>query len=414
MPYVTPQDIPETDDCRSLLIPASSEWLALFGGALTEFIYKYNWEQTTGISVDDTIAKMTEIIEGFYAGCVQCTYPGGYRVIRITVDGHIEELGDNGEWQEPTGDYVIPAPAAREGGTEADQICLAAKNAANVLSLLYENLSESWAGELSVDAAIVAFIGFISTTAVFALVPITWAIVIPLIAFFALVYKALSYLTADLWDEDFNEKLICLLVDCASNDAGVVTFDFECVMNGLYALATTPGFSEVQVRLNLQITYILQFIGGIGALNLAASTTDITNDDCSFCGDNWCYRWDSVAEMVADGWSYTNTSLSQFVSADFTTELTRAEMGWSWNEIDGEGDSAVAFNYNGASHLLLYSPLSGAPASPLVWEGDQSLGSFLAGLNLDNNVAGGTIAIDYLQLEGTGERPNDWSNGHPC
>jgi len=299
MPYLTPQDIPESDDCRSLSIPASSEWLALFGGALTTFLYAYNWEQTTGIGVDETIAKMREIIDGFYEGCVTCDLPGGYANIRIRSDGKLEQLV-NGEYVEPTGDYVIPPPEAREGGSEADQMCLAAKNAVNVLEMVYESLSESWASELSEDQAIIALIAALVAAVGFAFAPIVWALVTPLLFFFGLVYKALDYITADLWDEDFTQKLECLFLNCAQNDAGVVTFDWSCIEDGLQGLATEGGFNELQTRLNLQIGYILMFIGGVDALNLAARTTDITNDDCSDCDRVWGRRMD----FTLDDWGF--------------------------------------------------------------------------------------------------------------
>jgi len=66
MPYLTPQDLPEGDDCRPLSIPASTEWLALFGGALTELTKKYNWQDSGGLTVDETVEKMTEIIDAWY------------------------------------------------------------------------------------------------------------------------------------------------------------------------------------------------------------------------------------------------------------------------------------------------------------------------------------------------------------
>jgi len=160
MPYLTPQELPASDDCRSLSIPADSEWLALFGGALTELEKPYNWEFSGGLTIDETVQKMREIINNWYTEpCASCTLPGGGKIIRIGEHGHIEELGDNGDWGDPTGDYVIPPPDVREGGTEDDQNCLAAANAVNVLEQLYENLSESWAAHLSEAEAGTEFIG---------------------------------------------------------------------------------------------------------------------------------------------------------------------------------------------------------------------------------------------------------------
>src|SRR5262245_18703031 len=114
MPYLTPQELPETDDCRSLSIPANSEWLALFGGALTEFTKEWNWEYSGGLTIEETVQKMNEIINNWYANpCAACTTPGGYRVIRIGANGHLEQLDESGDWTPTTDDYYIPPPEAR-------------------------------------------------------------------------------------------------------------------------------------------------------------------------------------------------------------------------------------------------------------------------------------------------------------
>lgn len=283
MPYLTPPDLPEERDCRALSIPASPEWLALFGGALTTFLYAYNWEQTSGLSVEDTIAEMRVIIDGFYEGCNDCGLPWGGSIIRIKIDGRIEVLED-GEWVEPTeGDYYFPPPDEREGGTAEDQICLASKNAANALHELYSNLSESFTEELTAAQALVAMTAFATGLIGFAFAPITAWFAGVIFAAFEVLYSALSYLTADLWTEDFESQITCFLIDCATNTAGIVTFDWQCWENKLNSLANDFSLDEVQLRLYLQIGFILQFIGGSGALNLAGATTEITNDDCSFC-----------------------------------------------------------------------------------------------------------------------------------
>jgi len=284
MAYLTPQELPEDDDCRPLLIPADSEWLALFGGALTELTKTYNWQYSGGLTIDETVEKMTEIINNWYASpCAMCVTPGGYRAVRIGSSGHLEQLSPSGDWEAATDEYFIPPPAAREGGSEADQICLAAKNATNVLSQTYESLSESWGESLSEAEALTAFVGVIVGVVGFAFAPITFGIYAFFSAVFSILYTALEYLGADLWDEAFDNQMTCFLRDCANNDAGVVTFDYDCFVDKLNSLANDFLLSETQMRLYLQVSYILWFIGGIDALNLAARTTEITDDDCSFC-----------------------------------------------------------------------------------------------------------------------------------
>jgi len=301
VPYLTPDSIPEESDCRSLFIPASSDWLAIVSGALTELTKTWNWQQGGAVTVPEAVALMQGMIDAYYDGCAACTTPGGYRVIRIGIGGHIEELNGDGEWVEPTGDYIIPPPDAREGGTEADQICLAAKNAVNVMEQLYETLTEAWASHLSEAEAITEFILAIVALVGFEFAPITWAIVAFFGAIFALLYTALEYLGADLWDEAFSKQITCFLTDCASNDAGVVTFDWDCFNAHLNTLANDFLLSETQLRLYVQVGYMLYFMGGGDALNLAGATTEITNDDCSFCEPGWCVYFD----FTVSDWDWT-------------------------------------------------------------------------------------------------------------
>jgi len=291
MPYLTPPDLPEDDDCRPLLIPASSDWLALFGGALTELTKTWNWEDSGGLTVSETVAKMEEILAGWYSDpCDQCELPEGGSIIRINDEGKIEELID-GEWVEPTGDYVIPPPEAREGGTADDQICLAAANAVNVLHELYDQLQSYFNDELSAAAALLGLAGFMTTVTAFEFAPIVAGIAAFMLPIFAGVYSALSYLTADLWSEDLDRQIKCFLVECATNDAGVVTFDWDCFTGKLNSLTDEFGLSEVELRFYLQISYLLFFIGGIDGLNLAAGTTAITEAECD-CAVYHCHYFD--------------------------------------------------------------------------------------------------------------------------
>jgi len=297
MPYLTPDDLPEGRACRALLIPDSTDWLAIVSGALTELIAKYNWQQFGSVTVDDAVAVMQEMIDGYYDGCASsgCTLPEGGSIIRIGDDGHIEVLeGDS--WVAPSGDYLIPPPEAREGGTEADQICLAAKNAVNVLHDLYNELQDYFNSELSDAAALLGLAGFMTLTTAFEFAPIVAGIAAFMLPIFAGVYSALSYLTADLWDEALDNQITCFLQECANNTDGVVTFDWECFTDNLNSLTDSFGLSEVQIRFYLQISYLLLFIGGVDGLNLAGGTTEISDDDCSFCEE--C--GDMICDFVGD------------------------------------------------------------------------------------------------------------------
>lgn len=431
MPYLTPQELPESDDCRSLSIPADSEWLALFGGALTELEKSYNWEYSGGLTVDETVAKMREIINNWYTeSCASCTLPGGGKIIRIGAHGHIEELGDDSTWGEPTGDYVIPPPSARSGGTATDQNCLAAKNATNVLQQLYETLSEAWASHLSEAEAGTEFIIAAGALIGFEFAPITLAIVAFLEVVFAALYTALEYLGADLWDSSFTDQMVCFLVDCALNDAGVVTFDWDCFMARLNSLTDSFGLSEIQLRLYLQVGYMLYFIGGVDGLNLAARTTDITNDDCSNCGA-WCLvvdLTDNDGGFISDtvnvpagahytagvGWeqntSGNTTGTYILLNLPITVELNHIE--FDYIAFTHTTQSTIAFG-TGYSYPVVHNETGvGNVLTTPAWDGDQTGNQLAVQMGNSTTGTGGTSTISRVLIRGIGDKPvlTGWVN----
>jgi len=298
--YLTPPDIPEGLTCRTLKMPASKEWLGIFNSALLTTVQNWQWEQvnSTDLTIDEAVAQCQVILDQFWADsdCEACRQPGGMPFIRIALDGSTEEFID-GEWAAPTGDYAVPPITPREGGTPDDQMCLAAKNAMNTLKLLYENLTDSYNDGLTEGEALTQLLIAIETEIAAAVALWAAAIIAVVGLLFGIIYGTLQYITADLWTSDFDRALTCILLSCAANDAGVVTFDYDCVINAL--AAQTDPFGDLtfdQLRLFGQLAYILQFIGGDG-LNLAGATTAISDDNCD-CAPEWCRTW-----LTGDGFS---------------------------------------------------------------------------------------------------------------
>lgn len=369
MPWLTPDSIPEADDCRPLSIPASSEWLALVSGALTELTKKYNWQKFGTLTVDETVAKMNEIVNNYYdAGCAACTLPDGGRIIRIGEGGHLQELGDDGSWQDATGDYAIPPPSPREGGTPQDQKCLAATNATNVLEKLYEDLTDSWNGHLSEAEAATSFTLTLIGLVGFEFAPITASIVAFFAVVFSTLYSALAYIGADIWDDNVSKQIRCFLIECAHNEDGVVTFDWDCFNAKLNSLTDSFGLSELQVRLYLQIGFMLYFIGGVDGLNLAARTTEITEADCEECGCVNCHEFD----FTLSDWG--------FVALSPADTFWTAGIGWQSNV--GAGVFCTIAKSFTADNICSFE-LFGAASSPLgtgggrgYWLNDTGSGAF--------------------------------------
>lgn len=281
MPYLTPGDVPEETDCRSLLIPASSDWLAIFSGALTELTKTWNWQQE-GITVDEALAVVKAVIDGYYEGCTDnCTLPGGGPIFRINPTTYLIEQLVDGEWVPPQGDYELPPTPAREEPTADERRCLAAANAVNALQILYEQLSDSYNEGQEESVALAAFVAAVIGVigAVFGLVVAPLLVLYALI--FAEVYATVEFITADLWDETFTDKLRCFFYECASDSDDVVHFDMPCIV-GKIAEASEVDWGFAEIRLLLQVGGIMNMLGS-QAIDAAGATTAVEIADCDDC-----------------------------------------------------------------------------------------------------------------------------------
>lgn len=290
MAYLTPDVLPEGRDCRALLIPAGSDWLAIVSGALTELVAKYNWQQFGSVTVDEAVAAMQTMIDNYYEGCdVNCNLPTGDPVFRLNpTTWQIEQLQD-GEWVAPNGDYTLPPTTARTEPTEDERRCLAAANAVNVLSLLYESLTDSFAEGASTVEAISAFVAVL----VGIIGSVFGIVVLPLITIlgilFGVIYATVEFIGADLWDEDFTDKLRCFFYECSFADGDVVHFDIDCIVTKI-AEATEIQFAWNQIRLLTQVGGIMNLLGA-QAIDEAGATTAIETADCDDCEEGWCFRF---------------------------------------------------------------------------------------------------------------------------
>ncbi len=65
MAYITPATLPVGVTCRELEIPDNDDCNAIVVGALYELTRKYNWEQRSGETVDDTVALFQTMFNTF-------------------------------------------------------------------------------------------------------------------------------------------------------------------------------------------------------------------------------------------------------------------------------------------------------------------------------------------------------------
>lgn len=68
MPYITPDATPPSSNCRRLFVPNDTRMIAAILGQVLELTEARNWEQTTGITVAETIAFWDAIYIQFSQG----------------------------------------------------------------------------------------------------------------------------------------------------------------------------------------------------------------------------------------------------------------------------------------------------------------------------------------------------------
>lgn len=295
--FPTPNSTPSTTRRRIFVVPEDAEWLGLVMGAVEVLREEWRWYEWGALTPAEAAAAFNTIIIDAFDNVCPPMLPGGGRVIRINpTTGALEEGADDGTWQPPTGEYAVPPITPREG-TPDDIRCLAAANAAHVLELLYESVTDSIAHELEVSEAYAALVTAFIAAVGWEFAPIAFALAALFLAVFAVVYEIVKIIGADLWDGTFTDTLKCALYGCAFDAGeGVVTFDWTCTQNAL--AAGTDALNFDQLRLFNQLNFIIQVIGGADGLNQAGATTAITSADCDGCDDTWCLTCDHT---LSDG-----------------------------------------------------------------------------------------------------------------
>jgi len=310
MPYLTLDEIPEGRLCRPLFIPDDTLWLALFSGALTELTFPYNYVQFGTLTPQEMADACTEVIEQWYEDiCGTCELPDGDKIMRLNEDNIWQELID-GVWQEPTGDYYIPPPAAREEPTAEERRCLAAANATNVLFVMYEELTDLFGEALGTIEALADWAGFIGAAIIPGLGLAVRALLTIGVIAFKEVFDFTEFITADFWTSTFTDNMRCTLYECSTDTAGVVTFDFDCAWERIKGQIQWLDPTIASAALAGQVLFMLNSIGAQG-LNLAGATTAIETADCSECGVLHCYELNfrtsnHSGEFTLSGGSYSS------------------------------------------------------------------------------------------------------------
>lgn len=284
MAYLTPPDIPEDADCRSLQIPASSYWLAIVSGALSELSKPYNWEYSGGATVEETLAAVQTMLDAYYnvpcgEGCELPETPGGKGIIRRTEDGITQQIID-GTWTTPEGVYTPLPPEPREEATDEEKRCIAALNAVYALKLTYEEVQTDWEAFQDVASAIDVFITIIEV----AMASFGAYMAAGLLELGQFLFQSVLQLFAEIAEDTFDEAeqdLYCIFYDNAT--VGMddrVSFDFAAIRERLFADFVIGQIFTGRSTLGLQLDYFLYYIGA-ETLNYSGGLEVITEGDCT-------------------------------------------------------------------------------------------------------------------------------------
>jgi len=311
-------------------------------------------------------------------------------VFQITPDGGTTWIDAECSDPRTAPQYMLPAPEPYEG-IECD---VAARMTAQFKATLDIFIASGDAaqfatGVMAVFAATVPFVG--------------WLVDLLILAGNALVDIGQANIEAAFTTEVY-DAMQCAFFCFVDHDGRVTQQQLDHAYDNLSA--AYPG-TVANVIAELRLLY-----GDNAMVNAGVVRTETgTCDDC-LC--TWCYEWESVAELVAEG--FTNSihdAHSDFWEASFGVELTKASFTYDFNGTGGAGDSAAAIwkSPGYANRILLVAPLGGAP-NPIEWTGDEIATGISFGLNVATG-SGGLCAVTGLHLEGLGSRPA-WTHGHEC
>lgn len=386
---------------------------------------------------------MQVIVDTYYEeNCAECETPEGQPVTRVG-EGGVWEVLDAGVWTPPSGAYAVPALPDIIAPTPEERRCLAALNAELVLHQLYEEWTDAWGAELSLFDAIVTIAEWLTTRIGVWLGLLSGGQALIVFAIAEVFYDVLESVTADYWDAEFSDKMKCLLLYHAGNVGDGVVFDFVAFREDLVLQTNWLDPTLNDIRLMMQIQYMLQFIGGEG-LNHAGATTSITEPDCDMCLPTWCYEWDFTVALgnwelypgivgsvgaggFETGLAYVGGDPSRgrrftiinFPSFPADAIVNRIESNWN-NTLGNVSASSGLGIY--VDNLVTNIVPEEAPTNGLVAAVFEGSGTGWTSVQVINAVGGcdgcgdpGGVGYGYkLRMNGTGELPGEFFGGYEC
>jgi len=427
-------------------VPDEVHLVGAVTGALLPLTQEYNWEQFGSMTPAEAAGIMLASFEEFVAGNCASDCPPRWR--QNSSNGRWEIYnGDLGTWEFPDGVIVesIPLPEPREEETEADKICNAAANAANVLYLTWQKLNEDWDNNVEAPLANAALAVETGLTLGAAFFPPLEAAAALVGTAFGFIFGLFQLIQIDTWSPAFIQKLTCILAaDATVDENGRVLFNHVHVIQEVNLLS----WQDSQYLLvAIQLQFLLSWLGS-EALNVAGGLTAVTGD-CAECGE-WCYVWDFPVErgtwFPVRLWTDFNAASGYYtgeVWQDSHTiqDTSPTDSGHSAVAVELQVDAVLtevvvnydrpSINYHGATgNVAFYIALNGTTGtmSGDIYGWEASPGE--TGLGLQKTIAlsevpvssvqvqvrcgywplspsepGGAACINWIQLRGVGDNP---------
>lgn len=327
----TPDVYEEADTlCRPLFVPLP--FIHIVGGALSELTRLWNWEQVGSMTPETATEIMSAMLKQWYEeDCVTCC------PLRINPQtGGLQFSEDDGEtWQDVDygpnvpgpDDITFPDPAPQPEGTDEEQRCVGARNAALVLQATYQETVQVFVE--GVGSAVLGLLQVLSRIvdlllggrgAVSALVDVATGII-----------AADADFVPDGFPDADLEAIQNLLYCFASVADDVVTFDYAAViaaMEGEGAVEPFPG-----------LIVLLQLFLGADGLNAAGGVPAVTEADCSAADCVEC-------ESYADGF---DAGLGPLTALNTTFPALVWQTGGAWQSSGGRTSAGCVTGTTGGS-----------------------------------------------------------------
>lgn len=414
------------DDTDCVVVSFNRAYLQVVIGCLTQLTQQATWDtdvQDDFLAMQERIAMLMSLF-GEGAICVNCcpvfrrNPATGLPEVSYD-DGLTWDYFPDGPYEGADGPPIAAPPPALAQGSDTEDICAAAWNAADVIANFYEQTAgEAAAGLYNSVLNVNKFLYQLNQSLLKIIYPDEAALAEAL-GFFTFDWP--TYASAPTLDSAAMTALRCLLIDNATETGGIVSFDQPAVLSGIVgALGTNPG-----VAVALLVGYM-----DVAGLNAAGGVQINDHPDCSECGWTHTFTFAGGAEgwtaPAGAGWAGGHWSSGQWTTTDQSSGTSRyrdiyMERTFTSTEITSisttfsvsygfvaSGSPTFALQSDSSNLFVSFQPTP-HPASPYTWTGDDFMTQIKIALPAtrrdDSGAISGSAFITKVVVKGFGTDP---------